>query len=442
MNRPPTRPPARSPSLRTRVALASALGTTLVLVALAVLVTVALTRSEYGRLDARLSVAATAAVADTTVNPDAAVTVRTPARVRVLAGPELPVLAPGMTTIRVNDTRYRVRTRTIGRTVVSVGEPVAITQSAVRSLQRTVAGVALGAVAVAAGLGWLFAGVAVRPLTRLARRTRELPGSQLPEGPHPRTRVHGAREVDQLAGEVDALLERVETARRDTATALQSARDFAATAAHELRTPLTAMRTDLEVLAANLVPEGDRPEVLSDLLRTQDRVNETLTALVGLATGEVADGSGRTSVDLTELVNRVAAEQARLHPGVQVSEWPGPPVPAVVLVTGLTLALTNLVTNAVRHGGATEIRLGARTVEGGVELVCDDDGCGIGETERTAVLARFARGSSATAPGSGLGLALVVQQAQLHGGGVLITDSPLGGTRVLLGWPAQPLIAA
>lgn len=431
-------PPTRSPSLRTRVALASALGTTLVLVALAVLVAVTLTRSEYGRLDARLSAAAAAAVADTTVNPDAAVTVRTPQRVRVLAGPELPALAPGTTTVRVDGTRYRVRTRMVGRTVVSVGEPVAVTQSAVRSLQRTVIVVALVAVAVAAALGWLFAGVAVRPLTRLADRTRELPTG----GPAPPTGVRGAREVDQLAREVDALLERVETSQRDTALALQSARDFAATAAHELRTPLTAMRTDLEVLAADLVPEADRAEVLGDLLRTQERVNETLTALVGLATGEVADGAARTSVDLTELVHRVAAEAARAHPRLRVTQWPGPPAPAVVLVAGLVLALTNLVTNAVRHGGAGEIRLGARTVDGGVELVCDDDGCGIPETERTAVLTRFVRGSSASAPGSGLGLALVVQQAQLHGGGVLITDSPLGGARVLLGWPAQPLTAA
>lgn len=435
---PVTLPPTRSPSLRTRVALASALGTTLVLVALAVLVAVTLTRSEYGRLDARLSAAAAAAVADTTVNPDAAVTVRTPQRVQVLAGPELPALAPGTTTVRVDGTRYRVRTRMVGRTVVSVGEPVAVTQSAVRSLQRTVIVVALVAVAVAAALGWLFAGVAVRPLTRLADRTRELPTG----GPAPPTGVRGAREVDQLAREVDALLERVETSQRDTALALQSARDFAATAAHELRTPLTAMRTDLEVLAADLVPEADRAEVLGDLLRTQERVNETLTALVGLATGEVADGAARTSVDLTELVHRVAAEAARAHPRLRVTQWPGPPAPAVVLVAGLVLALTNLVTNAVRHGGAGEIRLGARTVDGGVELVCDDDGCGIPETERTAVLTRFVRGSSASAPGSGLGLALVVQQAQLHGGGVLITDSPLGGARVLLGWPAQPLTAA
>ncbi|MEO6880922.1 MAG: two-component sensor histidine kinase, partial [Mycobacteriaceae bacterium] len=233
----------RSPSLRTRVALASALGTTLVLVVLAVLVAVTLTRSEYGRLDARLSAAAAAAVADPTVSSDAAVTVRTPQRVRVLTGPELPALAPGTTTVRVNGTRYRVRTRIVGRTVVSVGEPVAVTQAAVRSLQQTVIGVALAAVAVAAALGWLFAGVAVRPLTRLADRTRELPGGEHAGGPAPPTGVRGAREVDQLAREVDALLERVETSQRETALALQSARDFAATAAHELRTPLTSMRT-------------------------------------------------------------------------------------------------------------------------------------------------------------------------------------------------------
>jgi signal transduction histidine kinase len=66
-------------------------------------------------------------------------------------------------------------------------------------------------------------------------------------------------------------------------------------------------------------------------------------------------------------------------------------------------------------------------------LLVDDDGRGVPSSEREAVLQRFARGTTAVGAGSGLGLALVQQQAQLHGWSVSLDDSPLGGLRVALG---------
>ncbi len=71
----------------------------------------------------------------------------------------------------------------------------------------------------------------------------------------------------------------------------------------------------------------------------------------------------------------------------------------------------------------------------GVEIAIDDDGCGIPEEERTKVFERFSRGSTASHSGSGLGLALVAQQAELHGGTASLEESPLGGTRLLLRLP-------
>ena len=71
----------------------------------------------------------------------------------------------------------------------------------------------------------------------------------------------------------------------------------------------------------------------------------------------------------------------------------------------------------------------------GVEIAVDDDGCGIPEEERTKVFERFSRGSTASHSGSGLGLALVAQQAELHGGTASLEASPLGGTRLLLKLP-------
>ena len=84
------------------------------------------------------------------------------------------------------------------------------------------------------------------------------------------------------------------------------------------------------------------------------------------------------------------------------------------------------------HGGATKIQLAVSSSGEGVEITIDDDGTGVPEEERTAVFARFSRGSTASRSGSGLGLALVAQQAELHGGSSSLHASPLGGTRLLL----------
>jgi two-component system sensor histidine kinase PrrB len=63
-------------------------------------------------------------------------------------------------------------------------------------------------------------------------------------------------------------------------------------------------------------------------------------------------------------------------------------------------------------------------------LAVEDGGAGIAPEERERVLERFARGSGARAAGSGLGLALVAQQAELHGGRVVIGDASDGGARI------------
>ena len=107
------------------------------------------------------------------------------------------------------------------------------------------------------------------------------------------------------------------------------------------------------------------------------------------------------------------------------------------LPAGLRLVIDNAIANAVKHGGASEIRLSVVSSVAGVEIAVDDDGDGVPEDERAAVFERFARGTTASRSGSGLGLALVAQQAELHGGTALLDVSPLGGARLLLRLPPQ-----
>ena len=164
-------------------------------------------------------------------------------------------------------------------------------------------------------------------------------------------------------------------------------------------------------------------------------VEATLTALERLAQGGLTTVDDFVPFDITELLDRAAHDALRIYPDVQVSLVPSPTVLMVGLPTGLRLVIDNAIANAVKHGSATEIRLNVGSSGEGVEIAIDDNGTGIPEAERTAVFERFSRGSTASHSGSGLGLALVAQQAQLHSGTASLEDSPMGGVRLMLRLP-------
>jgi signal transduction histidine kinase len=96
--------------------------------------------------------------------------------------------------------------------------------------------------------------------------------------------------------------------------------------------------------------------------------------------------------------------------------------------------LGNLLDNACKWGRA-HVTLGASTTEAAVDLIVDDDGRGLNEQMRDAVLQRGVRADEA-APGSGLGLAIVNELADVYGGTITLEASPEGGLRARLRLPA------
>jgi two-component system sensor histidine kinase PrrB len=452
--------PTRAWSLRSRVALAAALGAVIVAVAAGVVVAALLSHREVAALDRRLDAVATVAQNRLSTGAGLAellgsgrrgllratvdglvVTVRSDAGTSTAGltarAPELPAVDGA---VSAGGTDYRVRTVTLGGGgTVTVGLPAAATDRTVARVRRgTLLVTALAALA-AAGLGWLLAGPSTRPLRELRDRTARLGGrpgpadrAALTGGPVART-AETAKVAEALAG----LLHRVELARGESERALLSARDFAAAAEHELRTPLTAMRTDLEVLTAHPdLPAAERAEILAQLAARQQRVEDTLAALARLATGDLAEPD-RSPVELTDLVAQAVATAARSAPAGTAVEavLPDAEITVAGSAAGLRLALDNLLANAVRHAGARRIEAGVRLDGNRVLVTVDDDGAGVPPDERGAVFDRFRRGRSAHGPGSGLGLALVAQQAALHGGTAALTDSPLGGIRAVLELP-------
>ena len=108
----------------------------------------------------------------------------------------------------------------------------------------------------------------------------------------------------------------------------------------------------------------------------------------------------------------------------------------------LRILLTNLVDNALRYtpaGGSVKVRVWPDGDEARVEVA--DTGPGIPEEERERVFDRFYRGRSAPAGGSGLGLAIVKQVATLHGGSIVLDESPSKGLLVSARFPGNGSIA-
>ncbi|WP_137723420.1 sensor histidine kinase [Prescottella subtropica] len=429
----------RPHSLRARVAAATALGATIVVAAVGVYLALAIARNNLQQLDQRLETAsrvlvvnAGAAAPFLNILGDAgafAVTIRAGGDVVASTSSRLPELGAGSRTVDVAGTPFRTFTAPVGPgapEMLSVAVPLAEAKDPTTDQQRQVALVGVLAIVAASGLGWLFGGHAVRPLVELTRRVTRREPDLTPA-------ASGVREADALAGAVEAMLQDVSDAQARTAAALETARDFAAASAHELRTPLTAMRTDLEVVTTLELSDEQRREVLSDIARTQGRLEATLTALERLASGELSSESDHVDVDLTELCDLAASDAQRQYRGLTVTVDAPPGLVVHGLPAGLRLAVDNAITNAVRHGRARHVTIGVhRGTDDGVTLTVDDDGIGIPEPERAAVFERFRRGSSAARTGSGLGLALVAQQAGLHGGSARFEDSALGGARLVV----------
>jgi two-component system sensor histidine kinase PrrB len=438
----------RTPSLRTRVAFATAIAAAIVVGIVGAIVWIGITNDRKERLDRRLDEAAGFAIPflprgldqipRSPNDEDAIITVRQNGEVTSNTTVVLPQLEPGYADTYVNGVRYRVRTVDIAvpgpdptSMSVAVGATYDATISDTNNLHRRVIIICSFAIGAAAVAGWLLAAFAVRPLKRLAQQTRAIDVG----GDEPDVEVRGATEAVEIGEAVNGLIQRIWDEQDRTKNALASARDFAAVSSHELRTPLTAMRTNLEVLDTLDMSDDQRKEVIGDLVRTQSRIEATLAALERLAQGQLTTSDDHVPVDITELLDRAAHDAMRVYPDLEVSLVPAPTVIILGLPVGLRLAVDNAIANAVKHGGATRVQLSAVSSRAGVEIAVDDDGVGVPEEERTVVFDRFSRGSTASHSGSGLGLALVAQQAELHGGTATLESSPLGGARMLLRLP-------
>ena len=274
---------------------------------------------------------------------------------------------------------------------------------------------------------WVVVGRALAPVEAIRREVDEISAAEL----HRRVPVPGADdEVARLAGTMNRMLGRLEDGQARQ-------RRFIADASHELRSPVASIRQHAEVAQAH--PDRASIAQLSETVIAESRrIQHLVDDLLLLA--RVDEESLRLRTRPVDLDDVVFAEAARLRS--ETDRQIDTRRVSAGRITGdeavLRRVLRNLGDNAVRHAREV-VAFGLAEQDGTVELVVEDDGPGVPADERQRVFERFVRLDSARARddgGSGLGLAIVAELVTEHGGNVEITDSTLGGARVVVRFPS------
>lgn len=223
-------------------------------------------------------------------------------------------------------------------------------------------------------------------------------------------------------------------------------KDFLSAVTHELKTPLTGIRLYGEMLYEGMVPEGERRrEYYRSIVSESERLSRLISNVLDLS--KIEQGSKRYYLEARPLAASVNAamdicgtllSKAGFEVDVAVPES----LPVLQLDSdACTQVFINLVDNAVKFSADSPkkaLKISAKAEGGCVRVLVEDAGPGIPEDLRGQLFDRFRRGErelTRRTQGVGLGLALVKDIVQAHGGGIRIVDSSLGGAAFEVTFP-------
>ncbi len=324
----------------------------------------------------------------------------------------------------VDDVHYRMLTAPYGdRYAIQIARDLTETDAIVNGLRLRLFGIGGLGVLLAALMGWLVAGRALKPVEDLTATAEHVATTQDFDAP---IEVERNDEVGRLAASFNTMLRALGASRRQQ-------QQLVADASHELRTPLTSLRTNIEMLArSDAMDQTEKQELLTDVTFELEELTDLVSELVELATDARVAEEAVSEVDLADLVEQVV-DRARRRTGRTIvldgedSMVQGRPAM-------LERAVGNLIDNAHKWS-PPDATIDVSVRDGKVEVL--DSGPGITEADRVLVFDRFYRAPEARAmPGSGLGLAIVKQVVDLHGGRVWADQAPDGGARVGFEIPA------
>jgi signal transduction histidine kinase len=297
--------------------------------------------------------------------------------------------------------------------------------------QYTIAVGIVGSVA-AVLVGWRIIGRGLRPLDSIFSQLEEVASKNLT------VRISEEQrpvELQRLADSLNDMLSRLDEA-------FKAREAFVAGVSHDLRTPLTVLQGQVDVLLME-------PAIASEVKDSLRRMAKEIRRLVRLSNNLVLDVQlqlrptlVREEVNLAELASEVAREAEVLAEGLDICIS----TPKAIVVPGdydlLKEMLLNVVDNAVKFtpkGGTVDLSL--KLGDSYAIITVSDTGCGIPANDLAQLTQPFRRTRSAVKPvrrGTGLGLTIAKQIAELHGGSIEIQSKVGVGTTVTLLLPRSP----
>lgn len=269
-----------------------------------------------------------------------------------------------------------------------------------RSAPVTLAIALMGLIAALLG-----AKVAVRPLVALESvLARRQPQDLTP------IEIDSPRETRGLVDAINALMQRL-------SVRLDGLQQFASLSAHQLRTPLTAVAAQIDLLAHE-ENESSRTARIARVKRRLNELNRLVHQLLGQAMvayrGETAR---RSKIDLAELARSAGWADLPDIEGHELELIVDAPKSIIIDADGVMVreAAANLVSNAVHHGARSKIVVVAADRDGFACFSVADDGAGIPAETWPHVGRPF---SSSGGSSVGLGLSIVRQTVEMHGGGL------------------------
>ncbi len=280
-------------------------------------------------------------------------------------------------------------------------------------------------------LAYFVTGRALRPLRRFATQVERVRLDNLAD-----VRVDGEElpEFRQLSQSFNLMLERLNRA-------FEAQRQFAGNAAHELRTPLALMQAQLELFSAE--HPDVRPETAEFLALLREQTERlTLLSKALLEMNDLQSVPRTDNIQMGPMIEELFTDMEPLaeRRGITLEHDGGD-----ISITGSDMLiyrmLFNLTENAIKYnrpGGRVSVSVTQRERE--VEILIEDTGYGIPEEYRRSVFQPFFRvdrSRSREFGGVGLGLSLVWEIADLHGGSVRVRESSESGTVIAVALPSQ-----
>jgi len=346
--------------------------------------------------------------------------------------PMAPLMRLGFSTVPIDGEAFRVFSMlgNGGEMVIQVGECLDDRETAVGIVSAYFVAFLLVPIGLIFSVTWW--------LLRRSLRSIDASAAQLSQrSPIDLTPVQADNppiELKPMISSINLLFERINKT-------LSLERGFTAVAAHELRTPLAGLRAQAQIAATARSP-AELAQALAAVMQGVDRAAHLLDQLLDLARMEsVLSEVDRTrqTVDIAQVYECVMtdlgalASRRELHLESDFLEQR-----FLAMEVGMVLLLRNLLGNAIRYtpqGG--QVTVSTRRNAQGVTLTVDDSGPGIAPDSRQRVFDRFDRLGVKDGDGVGLGMSIVQSVVLAHHAMIRLLESPLGGLRVQVQFPAS-----